>query len=854
MIILLSELKKLLPNLSTSGLTLADDLTALGHFRSGYKKLENGDGLYDLEIKAANRPDCLGYIGLARDLAAFYNIKLILPHTPADNLETPKTNDNFEISVTAPNLVQTLRATKLTNLKVGPSPAWLVNLLTCSNINPVNNLVDLTNYIMLLYGIPAHAFDAQKVNNTLCWSKSEPGDSLTTFDGTSLDLKKGHLIIKSGNTPVSMSSIGGDNSGIDETTTSSIIEIAVYDPVQVHHDNRNLNIQTEAGHRLEKYLSPQSVPTAFYHLEKLVTELCQGSPTGNYFVFDNYENNPKPIYLDPQNPSNYAGAKINPAQNQAILSRLGFTCSTENYYIAPYWRTDIFQEEDLIEEVLRIYDYRKIPWNESVEPSQKNDITPAIITLSESIKNILTENGFDEVRSWPVIRLDHKLANICQEQYITLENSMNEEFTTLRQSIIESLRVQVEDRIRFKAPISDLFELGKIFYEKDGRYIEHHAIGLHTNNSDILDLINNQLDTKLQFTKYQNFYQAIISDIKEFKVYDKNLVDLPSYELSGQMTELDATLYLDSKQDPKVLYQKYLNRLDKNILFSLAIKDYYFDIKNNKHNYTFTAQYFNCDSSKAKDVHLAAFELEDFRREQDKVDQKKPTELVYYQDNYLQSLKATILSIESCQDHWVIICDKTIFYPAGGGQPGDWGKIDNIEIFDTTFESGQVLHHTKNKPILSSTQNVLLEINWTHRYKYMQVHTAGHLLHDAIMSLSVSLKPIKGDHGENAYLNYQGELKPTEKDKILAKYLELCNQNLDIVCADLSGENKNQILGNAAGNLPKNKRLRYLKIGNFPAMPDGGVHVKSTSELPQIDIQIENYADISTIKYNFHYE
>ena len=614
MIIVYSELKKLLPNLNVSGRKLADDFTLIGHFCAGYKELSSHSGLdsesvdfwYDLEVRAANRPDCLGYIGLATDLSAFYKINLLLPSVETGYMQSLH---NLDIKISTPQYVKSLQATKLIDLKIQPSPAWLQQLLNLHNINPINNLVDITNYIMLLYGIPCHAFDAKKIDNKLDWTTSKSEEKAVTFDGTILNLQEGNLVIKSGEQIVSMSSIGGENSGIDTYTTEAIVEVAIYDPTRVHKDNRALNIQTEAGSRLEKYITPGSLSQIIHHIQMLVVELCHGKLTNDNFSFENYIYTPLHIPFDSNLPSKYAGTNISTEESYEILSRLGCIKNPDGTITPPRERGDITQEEDLVEEVIRIYGYNKIGIENPIENSLKKDITPLVIKLSESIKNILVELGYDEIRGWPLIKTDQKIPEVSKEKYTTTQNSMNDEYFTLRQSIVETLTIQADIYSRFKVPSSKIFEIGKIFYQKDDQNIEAHSLGIYTTNPKDLDLISEKLNTQLTWKSHGSFYETILSNTSDFKEYTNNLPDTNAYELTTQITELDANIAFDKQQNPVDLLEKYFAKIDQNILWSLVIKDYFFDQKTGEHKYTFTACYYNCESSLAKQIHLEAFDL-----------------------------------------------------------------------------------------------------------------------------------------------------------------------------------------------------------------------------------------------------
>lgn len=618
MIIVYSELKKLLPDLSVSGQKLADVFSLIGHFCSGYQKT-NSDEIYNLEIRAANRPDCLGYMGIARDLSAYFNIPLTPPKiTP---LITQTDNKKImSIRVSSPSYVKSLFASLITNLQISSSPIWLSELLTNHEINPVNNLVDITNYIMLLYGLPSHAFDAKKVDYSLDWTHSNPGDNITTFDGTLLDLPGNTLVIKSKNKVVSLSTIGGQKTGITTDSTDTILEMAIYEPTKVHQDAQALNIQTEAKSRLEKLLSPEEMKTAFFHLQSLVCQHCRGQVVNQDFNFNNYISTTKKIFFDPNSPSKYAGTEITASTALQILNRLGCQINQDQSITTPTWRTDLNLPEDLIEEVIRIYGYNHIPTNQPIDSKSLPNITPISLSLSTSLTNLLVSMGYDEIRSWPLIQEKHILSSENKNSILKTENNINNEYPYLRKSIISSLIKQADIYSRYCLPNPKFFEIGKIFQKTNSNYQENLAVGifcqseeeLSTSINTIIKTLNLDIPSQsyTKYTDYNGYYAQIILDgLTKFLPFNQNISSTQAIELTSQITSLDATITFQEKQDEANLISFYTKKINQDIFWSIFIKDYYFDSKTKKHNYTFTANYYNCTSQLAKSIHLKAFGL-----------------------------------------------------------------------------------------------------------------------------------------------------------------------------------------------------------------------------------------------------
>lgn len=224
------------------------------------------------------------------------------------------------------------------------------------------------------------------------------------------------------------------------------------------------------------------------------------------------------------------------------------------------------------------------------------------------------------------------------------------------------------------------------------------------------------------------------------------------------------------------------------------------------------------------------------------------TRQVYYEDPYRKELESTVLSVSDSGGLSNVILDQTIFYPEGGGQPSDRGVLGDAKVEQVRFMDGEIVHQVRGE--LQPGLKVMAQLDWGWRHKYMKIHTAGHLLHDVMMTLYPSLTPIRGSHGKKAFLEYNGTLDASQKDTIEQKVNETAQQDLPVVTKEASYEEIQQQCQFVPENLPRNKSLRMIKIGDFYGMPDGGVHVKSTKEIGTIwiaNITTEN--NITRIRY-----
>lgn len=224
------------------------------------------------------------------------------------------------------------------------------------------------------------------------------------------------------------------------------------------------------------------------------------------------------------------------------------------------------------------------------------------------------------------------------------------------------------------------------------------------------------------------------------------------------------------------------------------------------------------------------------------------TKQIYYQDPYLKELDCQVISVEDKGNLSNVILDQTIFYPEGGGQPSDRGMLGEAKVEYVRMQDGEIIHQIKGS--LEEGQQIHAILDWDYRYKYMKIHTAGHLIHDVLMTMTDNLQPIRGGHGKKPFIEYQGELAVAIQQKLEGEVNKTAKQGLIVITKEASYD---EIVKNCQfipPNLPKNKPLRMIKIGDFPGMPDGGVQVKNTNEIGKIWLANIAVVDgVTTIRY-----
>lgn len=599
-----SHLQKFLPTLDIQPQQLRDDLTMIGHFTNFFEEID-GEIVFDLDIKV-NRGDCLGYYGIATDLSVFYNIPIV---TNITSEIINQANHNLSIKVTTDNVIRIL-AVKISQLQNSTSPLWLQNFLKYHQTKSINLIVDLTNYIMFLYGIPSHAFDTQKSTDSLIWEMNPNYTEFISLDKTKLNIDKKILMINNSSQPLSLSFWGGHNCAIDLNTKEIILEMAIYKPSIVRQNSRQLKSATEAGTRLEKQLDPEIIPLAFNHLCKLILQNCQGQINSAFFDYYPQKNTPVPIIFDPQKPTKISGIEIPTEFSLDCLKRLSCIISptidnlkSTILITPPTIRPDINLEADLVEEVIRFWGYQKIPTNQPLIYKKINNITPKEIFLINNLKDKLTDLGYDEILSWPLVSKPLDSSTV-----ITTQNSINTESIYLRQSLIPSLEQQLDQYQRYKLSQPQFFEIGKIFSKDGDDYIEKNSLSIYHPNPEQLNKDLQYLDLPIS-NKDSSFVEIIVNNLPKCNDYQPKVVHQSAYELQSQLIILDANITFDSIQDSAQLIEKYTQIIGSKYFWEMVITDIYQDIANQKYRYTFRVSYFNIDDKTAKEIHLKAFDL-----------------------------------------------------------------------------------------------------------------------------------------------------------------------------------------------------------------------------------------------------
>ena len=429
-----------------------------------------GDAIFNLEV-TPNRPDCLSVIGIARELATITGTPLHLPDDKYAEMGMP-IEQQASIEIQAPDLCPRYSATLIKGVRIAESPTWIQQRLIAGGMRPINNIVDITNFVMLEYGQPLHSFDFDMVRGKkIIVRRAKTGEKTYTLDGTERELHPDTLVISDADRTVAVAGVmGGANTEVTEGTTSILLEAANFNAASIHYTGRMLGITSEACMRFERGIRPELTIPALKRATQLIQELAGGEVAKG--IIDAYPGNTPRIAvpLSTAQVKRVLGVEFSLDRIMQILVSLGFDCSpgqntTELTAIPPYWRSDIRIPEDLIEEVARIAGYDKIPTTMLSQPIPQHDPLP-IVRLKREIRDYIISYGFTEILTPSLVGVDalKKLsAEGIEPQTLRLKNPMTSEQEYLRPNLrVNILSVLAANQRTVEGGIR-IFEISRVF-------------------------------------------------------------------------------------------------------------------------------------------------------------------------------------------------------------------------------------------------------------------------------------------------------------------------------------------------------------------------------------------------------
>lgn len=649
---------------SHDGIMVLDEKIAIGTLAADLFGVEN-DYLIEIGL-TPNRTDAFSHIGVARDLAAalsFRNKTNVVLNIPENNIvnSRPSTVDQqLEIEVENTKACPKYLGVIIDNIKVEESPAWLQNRLKAIGQKPINNIVDITNFVLHEFGQPLHAFDLAEIKGNKILVKNLPAKTkFTALDNTVIELHEEDLMICDGdsNGMCIAGVYGGANSGVKETTTAIFLESAYFDPKTIRRTSTRHALRTEAATHFEKGVDPNATEKALLRAASLINEIANGAIASNVFKIENASFPPFAVTLELKNVKRLTGADITTTDIKTILGLLEINIVSENETTlnleVPPYRTDVTREADVIEEILRIYGFNNVviptKLNASIQFSEPfdadaliNKIADTLVSIGfyEMMNNSITKSKFQETINAEAIG-----------QQVRLLSSVNSELDVMRNTMLFTGLESVAHNINHKNNNVKLFEFGKT-YHKQENYVEknHLAIFISGNISttnwntpsrktdfyyikSIVDLIlnkigienydavenedNEQYNYGLTYKRGQKSLvtfgkiQPILAkqiDIKQTVFYaDFNMDEILHLAKKNKTTYTEIAKYPSVKRDLALLLAQNVKfsevktiaeKYGKKILRNIELFDIYQDEKIGKENKSYAVSFTFRDDSK----------------------------------------------------------------------------------------------------------------------------------------------------------------------------------------------------------------------------------------------------------------
>lgn len=442
-----------------------------------FDKMKPGDdvlkavGLDDISVEfeiTNNRPDCLSVIGLAREASATFKTPLNVKEPSFKGVDGDISKE-LKVTVENTKLCSRYMAAKVKNVKIGPSPRWMVERLRACGVRSINNLVDITNFVMLEYGHPMHAFDARYIEgNEIVVRNAKKGETLKLLDEAKepVQLSEEMLVICDAEKPVAVAGVmGGEHSGIWDDTTEVIFESACFDGVSVRRTAKKIGERTEASSRFEKGIDPINAKNALYRALELIEILGCGEVVNSIIDVDNSNKVPHKLKHDYKWVNEFLGSDISEEEQISILESLGYIYDRENHEITvPSVRIDMLLPCDVAEEIARIYGYNNIP---STIPklSSRSKVTPEQ-KFSDKVIDIMVSQGcletmtfsFISPKSYDKIRLPED-----EKRSVTLLNPLGEDTSVMRTTMIPSMAEIMVRNINNRTAGGRYFEIGRTY-------------------------------------------------------------------------------------------------------------------------------------------------------------------------------------------------------------------------------------------------------------------------------------------------------------------------------------------------------------------------------------------------------
>ena len=460
---------------------LKEDLSMIGLLVETVSEIQ-GSSVLEVEV-TSNRPDCLSYIGIAREISALYQRPLKNPPVQETLAVSPEAIP-YRIEIRDENLCPRYAGIVMDGIKIADSPQWMQRRLEAGGMRPLNNIVDITNYVLLEMGHPLHAFDFDILRQgKIVVARAKPGAGMKTLDDADRQLDGEMLMINDGEGPVAIAGVmGGLNSEISRSTGRVLIESAYFQPASVRRTSRKLGLSTEASYRFERGADWENIVPALARTCYLIEKIAGGRIAGSLQDIYPKKIEPVRILLHQAHVVSLLGVELTPDFIESTLLRLGFKLEKQGTsaweVTCPTCRADMELEADLIEELARFFGYQNIP--SILPPSQTAGTHSPVYTLENSIRNILVGQGYSEALNLSFAsEADHLEFPSPEGGRVAIQNPLTEDTQYMRTTLAPALVRSAKRNFNFDQRLIRLFEIGRVYSPgPDGAPGERNTLGI----------------------------------------------------------------------------------------------------------------------------------------------------------------------------------------------------------------------------------------------------------------------------------------------------------------------------------------------------------------------------------------
>ena len=476
--------------------------------------LNLNDVIFELEI-TPNRPDCLSHIGIAREIAAYYDRKVKYPSIEI-NETIESINTLIKVNIDDKERCKRYVGKIVKNVKVQESPEWLKRRIQAMGLNPINNIVDITNFVMFEYNQPMHAFDFDKLKGNINVRAAKENEEITTLDGVDRVLKNNELVIADEERAIAIAGIiGGDATKIDNETKNIFVEVAYFTPDNIRRTSRELGIFTDSSYRNERGMDIQNLETVVERAVSLIAEVAGGEILSD--TIDRYLEKPEKyeISLNLEKLNKFIGKKLSSDEVAKILTNLNIEIKTigedKMLLTPPTYRGDLIRPADIYEEVIRMYGFDNIEARMpvmSIESGEEN----TNFKVSRIIREILREQGLNEVINYSFIPKSAKELFSFEDGIIEIKNPLSEDMAIMRPSLVYSLVNNIKENLNRNQTDLKIFEVSKTFKNlgsaKDGLATEELKVAIALSGREDKNLWN-QTKTDYDFYDLKGYIEYL---------------------------------------------------------------------------------------------------------------------------------------------------------------------------------------------------------------------------------------------------------------------------------------------------------------------------------------------------------